>query len=92
MDVQVKIDKYKKRMDKAETGDTVKVIEFKRKHFKKELSTGKGFGYQDLKKSSREFYKWMINEDIEMDMAPRGGSEDFSVTVTTVKCECAVNA
>ncbi len=87
MDVQKKIEKFNKRYDKAKSGDTVKVIEFKRKHFKSTLSTNVGFGYQDLKEDSKEFMKFLLTNDIDVSMSPNFG-EDFSVTVTTVKCDC----
>jgi cystathionine beta-lyase family protein involved in aluminum resistance len=87
MNVQKKIEKFQKRYDNAESGQTVKVIEFKRKHFKDTLSTSVGFGYQDMKEDAKDFFKWMINEDIEFDMIP-STEEDFSVLVNTVKCDC----
>jgi hypothetical protein len=90
MNVKKKKEKFKKRLEEAENGATVKVIEFKRKHFKDELSTDRGFGHQDMKEDAKEFFKWMINEDIEFTMEPSGGREDFSVMVNTVKCDCEV--
>ena len=89
MDVQKKINKFKKRYEKADSGETVKVIEFKRKHFNSNLSTSVGFGYQDLKEDSKELIKYIMTEGIDVNMTPNGrGQEDFSVLITTVKCEC----
>lgn len=92
MNVEKKIAKYKKRFEKACPGDTVKVIKFKRKHFKDDLSTDIGFGYQDLKDSAREFYKWMVVEDLDIKVEPIFDEEeaegDFGVLVTTVKPGC----
>jgi regulatory protein YycI of two-component signal transduction system YycFG len=89
MDVQKKIEKFKKRYEEADSGQTVKVIEFKRKHFKESLSTSVGFGYQDMKDDAKDFFKWMVTEGIDFDMVPDASSqEDFSVLVNTVKCEC----
>ena len=86
MNVQNKIDKFHNRMDKAQSGETVKVIEFKRKHFKDTLSTGVGFGYQDLKEDGKQLMKYLITNDIDFSMSPTGSNqEDFGVLVTTVK-------
>jgi uncharacterized protein with gpF-like domain len=86
MNTEKKKIKYQKRYDKAEKGDTVKVIEFKRKHFKTELSTNVGFGYQDLKEDSREFFNWMISENMEFNMVPTDMSkENLTVLVTVTK-------
>ena len=86
MDVQKKIEKFNKRMDKAQSGETVKVIQFKRKHFKDTLSTSVGFGYQDLKEDGKAFMKFLLTNDIDVSMSPTGmGEEDFGVLVTTIK-------
>jgi hypothetical protein len=86
MNVQKKKDKFKKRFDKAESGDTVKVINFKRKHFKEDLSTSKGFGWQDLKEEPKEFYKWLITEGYDIHMEPTTIDDDFGVEITMTKC------
>ena len=88
MNVQKKIDKFEKRMGKAKTGKTVKVIQFKRKHFNETLSTSVGFGYQDLKEDAKEFFKYLITNDVNISMTPNRVGGDFGVLVTTVKCEC----
>tara|TARA_Y100000389_G_C17379378_1_gene473462 strand:+ start:604 stop:870 length:267 start_codon:yes stop_codon:yes gene_type:complete len=85
MNVQKKIDKFEKRMDKAKTGKTVKVMQFKRKHFKDTLSTSVGFGYQDLKEDSKEFFKYLITNDVDISMTANSDGDDFGVLVTTVK-------
>jgi len=86
MDIQKKKNKFQKRYDNAEKGATVKVIEFKRKHFKEELSTTVGFGYQDLKEDSREFFNWMIVEKMDFNIQPTDQSqENFTVLVTVTK-------
>jgi len=90
MDVQKKKDKFIKRLNKAENGDTVKVINFKRKHFKDDLSTSVGFGWQDLKEDPKEFYKWLITEDHDVHMVPTSFDDEFGVAITLKKCECEV--
>jgi regulatory protein YycI of two-component signal transduction system YycFG len=86
MNTAKKKEKFQKRFDKASKGDTVKVIEFKRKHFKEELSTNVGFGYQDLKEDSREFFNWMISEKMDFKMEPTDMSrENLTVLVTVTK-------
>jgi hypothetical protein len=88
MDIEKKKIKFQKRFDKANAGDTVKVIEFKRKHFKKELSTNVGFGIQDLKEDAREFFTWMVTEKLDFKVGPTSMGSDFGVMVTVVKCGC----
>ena len=90
MDVQKKKDKFIKRLNKAENGDTVKVINLKRKHFKEDLSTSVGFGWQDLKEDPKEFYKWLITEDYDVHMVPTSFDDKFGVAITLKKCECEV--
>ena len=87
MNLQKKKDKFLKRLEEAENGETVKVIVFKRKHFKDEMSTNKGFGFQDMKDDSKEFYKWLLINDYDVQMVPSGNADDFSLSVTLVKCE-----
>jgi len=89
MNIQKKKNKFLKRLGKAKNGESVKVINFKRKHFKKNLSTSKGFGYQDLKEDPKEFYKWLITEDYDIHMEPNMSDEDeFGVAITLTKCDC----
>lgn len=88
MDIQKKKIKFQKRFDEANAGDTVKVIEFKRKHFKTELSTNVGFGIQDLKDDAREFFTWMITEKLDFKVVPTSMGTDFGVVATVVKCTC----
>jgi hypothetical protein len=91
MNIQKKKDKFLNRLEKAENGDTVKVINFKRKHFKEDLSTSVGFGWQDLKEDPKEFYKWLITEDHDVHMEPNFGEDgEFGVSITLTKCECVV--
>lgn len=86
MDIEKKKIKFQKRYDEAKSGDTVKVIEFKRKHFKTELSTNFGFGYQDMKEDSKEFFNWMVSEKMDFKMEPTDLSrENFTVLVTVTK-------
>ena len=84
MNVQKKKDKFLKRMEKAGCGDTVKVINFKRKHFKEDLSTSVGFGWQDLKEDPKEFYKWLITEDYDVHMEPTTFDGEFGVAITLI--------
>jgi len=88
MDIEKKKIKFQKRFDKANAGDTVKVIEFKRKHFKNELSTNLGFGFQDLKDDAREFFTWMITEKLDFKVVPTNTGSGFGVVATVVKCGC----
>jgi endonuclease YncB( thermonuclease family) len=85
MNVEKKIEKFEKRMGKAQMCETVKVIQFKRKHFKDTLSTSVGFGYQDLKEDAKEFFKYLITNDVDISMTPNSNGDDFGVLVTTVK-------
>jgi len=86
MNVDKKIEKFNKRYEKAKVGETVKVIELKRKHFKKKLSTPHGFGFQDLKDDAKEFYKLVISSDLDLVMVPTGSVTDyFGVLITMVK-------
>lgn len=88
MNVQKKKNKFLKRLEKAKNGDTVKVINFKRKHFKEDLSTSVGFGWQDLKEDPKAFYKWLITEDYDVHMVPTNDEDGFGVKVTLTKCTC----
>ena len=84
MNVNKKKDKFLKRLGKAKNGDTVKVINFKRKHFKKEMTTSFGFGVQDLKDDPKEFYKWLIIGDYDIHTEPTF-DDDFGVMITMKK-------
>lgn len=93
MNIEKKKIKYQKRYDKAEKGETVKVIEFKRKHFKEQLSTTVGFGYQDLKEDSKEFFNWMIAEKMDFNIQPTDQSqENLTVLVTVTKVSTATTS
>jgi len=48
------------------------VITLKPKHFKKELSTEIGFGYQDLKKKPKKMIKMLIKEGFDVKFIPTG--------------------
>lgn len=86
MNIEKKKAKFQKRYDKACIGDTVKVVKFKRSHFKDELAQTNGFGVHDLKSDAREFYNWMICENLDIVVAPIStNSQDFSVLVTVQK-------
>ena len=88
MNVQKKKEKFLKRLEKAENGETVKVINLKKKHFKDDLSTSVGFGWQDLKEEPKEFYKWLITEDHNIQTVPTNEDGEFGVKITLTKCEC----
>lgn len=86
MDVNKKKEKFLKRLREAKSGETVKVVEFKRKHFKANLSTEFGFGVQDMKKKSREFYNWLITSGYDIDTIPTSlEPSNFGVLVTVKK-------
>jgi hypothetical protein len=85
MNIQKKKDKFIKRLNKADNGDTVKVINFKRKHFKEDLSTSVGFGWQDLKEDPKAFYKWLLIENYDIHMTPTSFDNDFGVAITLTK-------
>ena len=86
MNIEKKKKKFFKRLAKACAGDVVKVIKLKRKHFKDSLSTDVGFGWQDLKSDTKEFYGWLITEGIEFKTEPiKTNPDDFSVLITTIK-------
>lgn len=59
----------------------------RKKHFVKKLSASNGFGYQDLKPVSQEFYRWLINTYKErFSMTPATGNvADFSI-----KCQVKI--
>lgn len=86
MDITKKKEKFLKRLRNAKSGETVKVVEFKRKHFKSELSTEFGFGIQDMKKKSREFYNWLITSGYDINVTPTSMEpSNFGVLVTVKK-------
>lgn len=86
MNIQKKKEKFQKRYDEASVGDTVKVVKFKRHHFKDELAQTNGFGVHDLKEDARELYRWMITENMDIIVSPLStNAEDFSVLVTVEK-------
>lgn len=91
MNLQKKKDTFLKRLKKAKNGETVKVINFKRKHFKEEMSTSVGFGWQDLKKDPKAFYKWLLIEDYNVHMVPTKDEDGFGVAITLTKCECVTD-
>lgn len=59
---------------------TVFILE-RKKHFIKKLSTTQGFGYQDLKPTYQELYRWMMNtyKDKFITRPADGSVNDFSV-------------
>ena len=86
MNVQKKKDKFLKRLEEANAGDTVKVIKLKRKHFKDTLTSELGFGHQDLKEDSKEFFKWLVTEDYNFTTTPITDKKgDFGVLIEMVK-------
>jgi len=88
MNVQNKKEKFLKRLGESKSGETVKVINFKRKHFNENLTTSVGFGVQDLKDEPKEFYKWLITEDYDVKMEPtKNMKKGFGVLVTLIKTE-----
>lgn len=88
MDVQKKIDKFYKKLGKAEMCEEVKVISLKRKHFKKELSTSSGFGFQDLKEDPKELVTTLISDGHNLQFFPKSvGNLEVDVVVQKT-CEC----
>ena len=86
MNVEKKIVKFQERLVKAEPGVEVKIVKFKRKHFNDQLGNSMGFSYSDLKPEPREFFKWLINEDIEFTTTPTNTNpNNFGVVLKTVK-------
>jgi hypothetical protein len=86
MDVTKKKEKFLKRLRSSQFGEKVKVIEFKRKHFKSKLSTEFGFGVQDLRNKPKEFYNWLIISGYDISVEPKNLDPfDFSVLITVKK-------
>ena len=88
-DADKKLEKFQKKYKKAtkKCNEDVEVITLERdKHFKKELSTTQGFGFQDLKKGPRLFIAALMSEGYDLVFTPLSGSkDDFSVKVTAKK-------
>lgn len=85
MNLEKKKNNFIKRLVKAKKGDVVKVINFKRKDFKKEMSTSVGFGWQDLNDDPKAFYKWLLISDYNIHMIPTTDETGFGVKVTMIK-------
>lgn len=87
MNVEKKKQKFLNKFETASCGQEVKVVTFKRKHFKPELSTSLGFGYQDMKDEARELYNWLITNNFNIITTPdfSKGLEDFRMIVTVKK-------
>ena len=86
MDIIKKKEKFLERLRSSKFGETVKVIKFKRKHFKPELSTDFGFGVQDLKSEPKEFYNWLIASGYDISVSPQSLNPlDFNVLITVEK-------
>jgi len=87
MNIIKKKEKFLARYDKASVGEQVKVVTFKRKHFNDELSTNMGFGYQDMKEDTKEFFNWLIAEGYDPHLTPdyTNGYSDFKIRVLTTK-------
>lgn len=87
MNVEKKKEKFLNKFEMASCGQEVKVVTFKRKHFKAELSTSLGFGYQDMKDDAKELYNWLIANNFNIITTPdfSKGFEDFRMIVTVKK-------
>lgn len=87
MNVEKKKQKFLNRLEMASCGQEVKVATFKRHHFNNELSTGLGFGYQDMKDDARELYNWLITNDYRVITIPdlSKGLEDFRMVISVKK-------
>jgi hypothetical protein len=48
------VKQIKKKIKKNSSKKQVKIVSLNRKHFKKGLSTGVGFGFQDLKRKPKK--------------------------------------
>ncbi len=71
MNIEKKKSKFIKKVNSAIKNDKVTAITFKRKHFNDNLSYGDfGVGIQDLKPDAKEFYKWLIIEDWDINFEP----------------------
>jgi hypothetical protein len=89
MNIEKKKTKFLKRLRKANIGDTVTIIKFKRKHFNDTLSTQHGFGFQDMKEGPKDFYRWLMNLGYDFKTNPTNinSPEDFGVVITLIKDE-----
>lgn len=88
MNVEKRIESFKEKFNKSlsnrnESGEIepVKVIKLTKKHFKKELSTNIGFGFQDLKKKPKQLISKLVCDGYNLNFTPVSG-EGMSVLVT----------
>ena len=66
--------KAKERIAKSDE-TRVKVTTFKRRHFKKRMSTNMGFGFQDMRKSSKSLVKNLTCNGYDIEIVPVDISE-----------------
>jgi|AntAceMinimDraft_10_1070366.scaffolds.fasta_scaffold355340_2 hypothetical protein len=87
MKVEKKQLKFLNRLEKAQPGDVVDIIHFKRKDFKKEVANPNlGFGYDDLRGGPKYFYRWLICENYDIRTKPAfEGNGDFGIIITMTK-------
>ena len=76
----------KERFDAADSG-RVRVTSFKRRHFKKHLSSIYGIGYQDLRKPSKDLVKKLISEGYDIEFQPINvlSEEDIEIELYIIK-------
>jgi hypothetical protein len=91
MDIEKILEKTEQKVqDKKEelkSSSKVKVKRFKRKHFKSELSTTQGFGFQDMKKKPRKLVQELMIRSYDIHIEPVSvAKEDMTVDLfVTVK-------
>jgi len=87
MKVEKKKVKFLNRLEKAQHGDVLDVIHFKRKHFKKEVANPNiGFGFDDMRDGPKCFYRWLICENYDIKTKPTfEPNGDFGIIITMTK-------
>jgi hypothetical protein len=76
--------KAKNKIDKSDE-KRVLVTKFKRRHFKKNLSTSMGFGFQDMRKTPKNLLKNLTCQGYEIELIP------LSIGMDNVEVELYVN-
>jgi hypothetical protein len=70
MNVDKKLEKLEDKIKEIKDSKKVKVVSLTRKHFKKQLSTSMGIGYQDMKKKPKKLFNSLINKGYNIHTEP----------------------
>ncbi len=83
MNVDKKLSKFNKKFEKAteDCAKEVKVMTLKRKHFKDNLATTRGFGFQDLKEEPKKVISTLMCEGFDLAFTPNGDPTPSSIEI-----------